>query len=133
MLGYALPRDVERPALDDPQAAGEAVSAEIIGPFQEYHLIVDGYSVPFVQAHEDDGGLVTFIMDSRLAWTVPAGAFEDVAHLIATAYALGVGLPCAPSADFEPPGMHRLPAVMRPRRTVEIGSVSLASEDESDA
>ena len=106
--------------------------AEIIGPFSEYRLVVDGYSVPFVEAHEDDGGTVTFIMDNRLAWTVPAGAFEDVAHLIATAYALGIGLPCFPSENYEPPSMEQVPAVMRPRRTHEITSVSTISEDDPD-
>lgn len=70
--------------------------SEIVGPFTSYMLVVDGYSVPFVDVRENDGGTVTFIMDDRLAWTIPAGSFEDVAHLIATAYALGLGLPCAP-------------------------------------
>lgn len=100
------------------------MTAEIIGPFSEYRLVVDGYNVPFVEAHEDDGGTVTFIMDGRLAWTIPAGAFEDVAHLIATAYALGIGLPCAPSADYPPPVMDSIAAVMRPRRTHEITAIS---------
>ena len=104
------------------------MSSEIVGPFSEYRLIVDGYSVPFVEAHEDDGDTVTFIMDGRLAWTIPAGAFEDVAHLVATAYALGIGLPCAPSTEYEPPNMESIPAVMRPRRTVEITAVSVAEE-----
>src|SRR5690348_18086054 len=57
-----------------------AMSAEIVGPFEEYRLIVDGYSVPCVEARENDGGTVTFIVDKRLAWTIPAAAFDDVAH-----------------------------------------------------
>jgi hypothetical protein len=109
------------------------MSAEIVGPFDEYRLVVDGYSVPCAQARENDGGTVTFIMDNRLAWTVPAGAFDDVAALVATAYALGLGLPCAPSdthmdGDGYMRQMERVPAMMRPSRVREITSV-VAGED----
>lgn len=104
--------------------------SEIVGPFSEYRLVVDGYSVPFVEAREDDGGTVTFIMDNRLAWTVPAAAFAATAHLIATAYALGIGLPCAPSDQYDLPPMDSVPAVMRPRRTMEITSVAADGDDE---
>lgn len=113
--------------------------AQIVGPFEEHRLVVDGYSVPCAEAKENDGGTVTFIMDKRLAWTVPAGAFEDVAALVATAYSLGLGLPCAPRDD-DAEGDHaesfarqleRVPAMLRPSRFHEIGSVS-TEEAESD-
>lgn len=103
----------------------------IIGPFEEYRLVVDGYDVPCAEARENDGGTVTFIMDKRLAWTIPAGAFEDVAHLVATAYALGLGLSCAPRA--EGPGgngdsyerqLENVPSMLRPSRVYEIVAVS---------
>lgn len=114
-------------------------AASIVGPFEEYRLIVDGYSVPCAEAKENDGGTVTFIMDKRLAWTIPAGAFADVAHLVATAYALGLGLPCAPQADGL--GDHaesyvrqleRVPAMLRPSRMHEIGSVQTGEAEPDD-
>ena len=113
-------------------------AASIVGPFEEYRLIVDGYSVPCAEARENDGGTVTFILDKRLAWTIPAGAFEDVAHLVATAYALGLGLPCAPQADglgdqaeSYARQLERVPSMLRPSRMFEIGSVQ-TGEAESD-
>ena len=100
------------------------VSAKIVGPFENYNLVVDGYSVPFVEARENDGGTVTFIVDNRLAWTIPVAAFEDVAHLVATVYAIGVGLPCPPSETHNSATyarqMESVPAVMRPSRWHEI-------------
>ena len=106
--------------------------AAIVGPFEEYQLVVDGYSVPCAEARENDGGTVTFIMDKRLAWTIPTGAFEDVAHLVATAYALGLGLPCAPRAEELPGGngesygrqLERVPSMLRPSRVHEIVAVT---------
>lgn len=98
-----------------------AARAEIVGPFDSYKLVVDGYTVPCVDARENDGGTVTFIVDERLAWTVPAAAFEDVAALVANVYAVGLGLPCHPKADEEPPaGFKRVPVMLRPRRILEI-------------
>src|SRR5690242_10656956 len=109
------------------------MSAQIIGPFPEYRLVVRGYSVPFVDCRENDGGTVTFIMDGRLAWTIPAGAFEDVAEIVATAYALGLGLPCAPDENYDVPDMTGIPAVMRPHRVREIGSVETNEEPDGEA
>ena len=107
------------------------MSAEIVGPFEEHRLIVDGYSVPCAEAKENEGGTVTFILDKRMAWTVPAGAFEDVAAMVATAYALGLGLPCSPRAEDEPGDhsesfarqMERVPSMLRPSRVHMIDAV----------
>lgn len=116
------------------------MTAEIIGPFEKYGLVVDGYSVPCAEAFEYDGGTVTFILDGRLGWTVPAGVFEDVAALVATAYALGLGLPCAPNEAHED-GDHaeslvrqleRVPAMLRPSRVHQIGSVRTEEAEPND-
>lgn len=115
------------------------MSASIVGPFTHRVLVVDGYSVPCAEAWENDGGTVTFLMDSRMAWDVPAGSFEAVAHLIATAYSLGLGLPCAPQADGH--GDHsesfgrqleRVPAMLRPSQVHEITSVQTEEVEPDD-
>ena len=109
------------------------MSAEIVGPFEEYRLIVDGYSVPCVEARENDGGTVTFIVDKRLAWTIPAGAFDDVAHMVAHVYAVGLGLACAPSEEYgEPDGLKLVPVMMRPGRVRAIGAVRTEEAEPDD-
>lgn len=111
------------------------MSASIIGPLTRHVLVVDGYSVPCAEAWENDGGTVTFLMDGRMAWTVPAGAFEDVAALIATAYALGLGLPCSPGEDRAPTirrQLESIPAMMRPSLVHEITSVHTEEAEPDD-
>jgi hypothetical protein len=109
------------------------MSAQIIGPFELYDLVVDGYRVPGVEAQENDGGTVTFIVDRRMAWTIPAGSFEDVAALVANVYAIGAGLTCAPSDAYgEPAGADLLPALARFSRVHEIASVESSEAEQDD-
>lgn len=39
---------------------------ESIGPFRDYRLVVEGWSVPLLSARELDGGKVSITLDSRI-------------------------------------------------------------------
>lgn len=73
---------------------------EIVGPFTYRELVVDGWAVPFINAIEVDGGRVHFTVDHRLGFSVSAGDFEQVAHLIANVYAVAVGMSAWPAPDM---------------------------------
>jgi hypothetical protein len=76
------------------------VSAEIVGPFNRYELVVDGWRVPFVEAREIDGGKIDWTIDHRLGATTSAADFEETARLVAEAVAVACGLPSHPSRDL---------------------------------
>lgn len=111
-----------------------APQAEIVGPFNHRDLVVHGYTVPGIEAVEQDGGRICFSIDRRIIWTCSAADFEQVACLVADAYALGLGLASAPRADEHAEdwvdALKRVPALMRPRRTHEITAVSTDEADD---
>ena len=106
-------------------------TAEIVGPFQSSHLVVDGWTVPLVSAVEQDGGKVMFVVDRRFGFTVSAGDFDQAARLVATGIAVALGLPCHPRGDLSDEDRERmlrhLPhPTLAPTRLVAIGAVETA-------
>ena len=81
--------------------ASEDPGVEIVGPFNEYRLVVDGWQVPFVQACEVDGGMVDFTIDNRFAYLLPASVFPRVAQMLAQSIAIAVGYPSKPEGDMD--------------------------------
>lgn len=68
----------------------------IVGPFEEYRVIVDGRMIPRLGAvRQDDGGVVLFL-DNRFMLRVPEeGLAYQVAAFVANALAIGEGYPFA--------------------------------------
>ena len=77
------------------------VETEIVGPFKERKLVVDGWSVPFLTACELDGGRVALTVDHRFGIEVEAAALDDVAWLLAQLAAVSLGYRYHPSGDGE--------------------------------
>lgn len=102
---------------------------ELVGPFNERRLVVDGWSVPFLEAVELDGGKFNFTLDHRLGLEVDAEHFDRVARFLADSIAVALGLPSHPSGDKsreETQAMWVLlphPA-LSPKRTVGLAGVS---------
>lgn len=99
---------------------------EIVGPFNRRELVVDGWSVPLVEAIETDGGRIHFVVDRRFGYDVAAADFDQVARLVATAVAVAVGLPCHPRDDDDREMIQRhahIHMALRPRRMMGIGLV----------
>jgi hypothetical protein len=111
---------------------------ELVGPFTERRLIVDGWQVPFLDVTEVDGGRVHFTLDKRLGFDVGAADFEQVAHLVANCIAVASGLPCHPRGDLTPEERTAAFAhatvhwTLLPRRTVGIEMVGTEEEAERD-
>jgi hypothetical protein len=111
--------------------------AEIVGPFHRRDLVVDGWSVPLIEAFEADNGRVHFTVDHRFGFDVSPADFEQVASLLATAIAVAVGLTCHPSGD-DPEEMARLEKHMhihpalRPRRMIGISMVETEDVEITD-
>src|SRR5256885_859967 len=75
------------------------MSVEIVGPFQERRLVIDGWRVPLMTALENDGGTFELIIDHRMALHVDAQHFERVARFVADVIGTCWGYGAHPRAD----------------------------------
>lgn len=107
------------------------MSAEIVGPFNDYRLVVDGWEVPFMQAIEVDGGRINLVVDHRLGFSVSAAEFDQVARLVAHSIAVALGMASHPEGDLSEEERQRrmghLHQALRPRRLMEITSMESES------
>jgi hypothetical protein len=72
-----------RPRLRGVRAVGNVSDGvRLIGPFTDHRVIVGDRQVPFLTAHEVDGGRVNLIFDNRLAVLLPAAEFESVTTFV---------------------------------------------------
>ena len=85
---------------------------EIVGPFLDRRLVVDGWQVPFLQATEIDGGGVNFTLDGRFGLVVETKDFEPVASFLANSIAVALGLPCHPSGEKTGEELERMWALL---------------------
>ena len=75
------------------------------GPFSHHDVVVDGWKVPFLQAHPtgatDEN--VMLVLDERIAETFSVEEAERVAPFIAHAIAIALGYTSHPTEDTEQP------------------------------
>lgn len=62
----------------------------IVGPFERYRCIIEGRSIPMLEARRVADG-VNLIVDNRFCVCVPDDIAESVAWLVAQALAVGSG------------------------------------------
>ena len=101
------------------------MTVEIVGPFNQRALVVDGWRVPLMEAIELDGGRVALVVDNRYEYSFAAADFESAARLVATGIAVALGLPCHPSGnlndvDREFVFRHITQPALAPRRMVAL-------------
>ena len=104
------------------------MSAEIVGPFNERRLVVNGWQVPLLEAVEMDGGAINFTLDHRLGLEIEAKDFDRVARFLADCIAVALGLPCHPDGDMSYEEIQRMWSLvphrtLAPQRLHEITSV----------
>lgn len=114
------------------------MSAEIVGPFHRRELVVEGWTVPFVEAIELDGGRIHFVVDHRFGYDVAAADFEQVAGLLADAVAIALGMPSHPRGDLTADERrhwfaHLSHGALRPVRLIGITAVSTEQVDDDGA
>lgn len=74
------------------------------GPFRHHDVVVNGHSVPFLQATPQDGGSVRLHLDRRFALDLTAGEAERFVPFLADCFAVALGRTCHPCPELpEPP------------------------------
>lgn len=75
------------------------MSVEIVGPFQDRRLVIDGWRVPLMSAIEHDGGTFDLMVDNRIAVGLDSEHFERVARFVADVIGTCFGYGAHPMSD----------------------------------
>lgn len=73
------------------------------GPFQHHDVVVDGWRVPFLQAHMAGEDRVSLVVDRRLATELSVEEAERVVPFVADAIAVALGYTAHPNSEQYPP------------------------------
>jgi hypothetical protein len=87
------------------------------GPFQHHDVVVDGWRVPFLEAHPQEENRITLTLDRRLGLDLTTQEAERLLPFIADAIAVGLGYGAHPRGDMPLPERRPHPS---PRRSHEI-------------
>ena len=65
----------------------------LIGPFEEYRVVIDGRVIPLLSAQKLESGKVNLVLDNRFCVCCESDAAHQVAWIMANALAVGQGYP----------------------------------------
>lgn len=87
------------------------------GPFQHHDVVVDGWRVPFLQAHLKGEDRVSLVIDRRLGTEISVEEAERFVPFLADAISVALGYGAHPRGDMPLPERTPYPS---PRRVNEI-------------
>jgi hypothetical protein len=88
------------------------------GPFVHHDVVVDGWRVPYLQAHLVGEDRVTLILDRRIGVELDTSEADRLIPFIADSIAVAMGYGAHPRPGAEAP-LERAP-YPRPERVVEV-------------
>jgi hypothetical protein len=91
------------------------------GPFEHHDVVVNGWSVPFLEAHMQGEDRVLLVLDRRLGGEFSVAEAERIIPFVADAVAVALGYTCHPREAVETPPI--LPHA-RPRRLTQLVAAS---------
>lgn len=93
-----------------------------VGPFQHHDVVVEGWRVPYLQAHlPEDEDRVQLVLDRRLGVELTTSEAERLVPFIADAIAIAMGYGGHPRGDLDaPPARAPHP---RPERVVDVAAL----------
>lgn len=75
----------------------------LIGPFEEYRVVIDGRVIPLLSAQKLESGQVNLVLDHRFCVCLDADTVQSVAWMVANALAIGQGYAHAGAENKERP------------------------------
>jgi hypothetical protein len=79
------------------------LDVESIGPFERFPLVVNGWTVPHLEAQNKRDGGVYVSLDNRFGLDLPDELAGPVLSFMANVVAVAMGYPCHPRRGEEPP------------------------------
>lgn len=99
---------------------GQGFRVTFPGPFRHHDVIVDGWRVPFLEAHPAEEDRTTLVLDRRLGIDLTTDEAERLLPFIADAIAVALGYGAHPRGDMPLPEQRPHPS---PRRAHDVIAV----------
>ena len=96
------------------------------GPFEHHDVVVEGWRVPFLQAHLEGEDRIVLVLDRRLGVDLSTQEAERVIPFVADAIAVALGYGAHPRGDSAP-RPERAP-YPRPERIVGVSLAPLEAD-----
>ena len=90
------------------------------GPFEHHDVVVDGWRVPYLEAHIPSEDRVMLVIDQRLAMEFSVEEAERVVPFVADAIAVAMGYGAHPNPETSRP-LERAP-YPRPERMIGLAA-----------
>lgn len=109
-----MPRNVSH----DSDAISDVFRVAFPGPFEHHDVVVEGWRVPFIQAHLRGEDRVLLVLDRRLGVELSSDEAERLVPFVADAIAVAMGYGAHPRGDRQqPPERATYP---RPERVIDV-------------
>jgi hypothetical protein len=100
----------------DSAVKSSAPTVDYIGPFEKHAVVVNGWTVPLLEAHPLPGGKISLTLDQRFGLDLDLADAERIVPFLAHAIAIGLGYASHPDE-----GAELLPVPpLRPRRLLRL-------------
>jgi hypothetical protein len=121
--------NAEHAPMDDHECSEmPSMAVAYSGPREHHDVVVNGWQVPFLEAHPQGEDRVLLVLDQRLGAEFSVLEAERLIPFIADAIAVSLGYGCHPGPDTT-----ALPTPfppIRPRRITSLVAASVAGDDE---
>jgi hypothetical protein len=97
------------------------------GPFEHHEVVVNGWKVPFLEAHMQGEDRVLLVIDRRLGGEFSVEEAERVIPFVADSISVALGYGCHPRLESDE--LQRVEPHVRPRRLTALAAVSAEGTD----
>ncbi len=97
------------------------------GPFTHHEVVVNGWRVPFLEAHPNGEDRVLLVIDGRLGGEFSIEEAERVIPFVADSISVALGYGCHPRSDGDE--LRCAEPHIRPRRLTALAAVSAEGTD----
>jgi hypothetical protein len=120
--------DVEDHRMDEHECAEmPSMAVTFPGPFAHHEVVVNGWKVPFLEAHPQGEDRVLLVIDGRLGGEFSIEEAERVVPFVADSISVALGYGCHPRSEDDE--LQAAEPSVRPRRLTALAAVSAEGTD----
>jgi hypothetical protein len=110
--------DEHRMDMDGADSQLPSLSVRFPGPFEHHDVVVEGWRVPFLQAHLRGEDRIMLVLDERMGLELSTAEAERLVPFLADAISVALGYGAHPRGEMPTP-LERAP-YPRPERVVDV-------------
>lgn len=120
--------DVEDHGMDQHECSQmPSMAVTFPGPFTHHEVVLNGWKVPFLEAHPQGEDRVLLVVDGRLGGEFSIEEAERVVPFVADTISVALGYGCHPRSEDDE--LQTAEPHVRPRRLTALAAVSAEGTD----